>query len=85
MSLLKPFVKFCVYLHFSERHIAFIKFSSPPPPQKKVKNHPTRLAVSWHQGIFFALSLVIPAPWTQQVIIISICLFELVNRLLLIC
>lgn len=52
-----------------------------PPYPKKVKNHPTRLAVSWHRGVFLTISLVAPMPWTQQIIIISICLFELVNRL----
>lgn len=68
-----------MYLCFSGMCIAFIKFLMTPPP-KKVKNHPTILLISWHQGIFLALSLIAQAPWTQQ-IIISIFLFELVNKL----
>lgn len=79
--------KICVYLHFSGRyiqHIAFFKFSVtfPPHPQRKVKNHPTRLRISWHQGVFLSLSLVVPAAWTQQTIITNVCLFKLVNRLI---
>lgn len=57
--------------------------TSPPPKKLKrlKKKHSTRVPISWHQGIFPIISLCAPAPWTQQIIIISICLFELINRL----
>lgn len=90
-KILYVFAFFCKKLHgfyhilndiHSQPNFHHHHHLTPTKKIKKVKKkHSTRVPISWHQGIFPIISLCAPAPWTQQIIIISICLFELINRL----